>query len=82
MHPIESSERPSPAIAAPASSPAPADAGQGVGTLSAWDREQVEALTVLREMAYLADSKSPEGKALSIAVSVMSIRLQDRGIQA
>lgn len=34
MHPIEPSERPSPAIAAPASSPAPADAGQGVGTHS------------------------------------------------
>lgn len=32
MHPIPTSERPSPAIAAPASSPAPADAGQGVGT--------------------------------------------------
>lgn len=32
MHPLATSERPSPAIAAPASSPAPADAGQGVGT--------------------------------------------------
>ena len=82
MHPLATSLRPSPAIAASASSPAPAVAGQGVGTLSAWDREQVEALAVLREMAYLAASNSPEGKALSVAVSVMSIRLQDGGIQA
>ena len=32
MHPFTSTERPSPATAAPASSPAPADGGQGVGT--------------------------------------------------
>lgn len=34
MHPIPTSERPSPAITAPASSPAPAHAGQGVGTIA------------------------------------------------
>lgn len=35
MQPIEPTERPSPAISAPASSPAPAGAGRGVGTLHA-----------------------------------------------
>lgn len=33
MHPLKTLERPSSAIEAPASSPASADAGQGVGTI-------------------------------------------------
>lgn len=47
-----------------------------VGSL---DRERLDALRVLREMLYLSSSKTPEGEALSVAVTTLSILLQDRG---
>lgn len=82
MHPIPTSERPSPAIAAPASSPAPADAGQGVGTLSEFDQEELDALRVLVKMRERAKFNSPQHEALMHACCVLKLRLQDRGIQA
>jgi hypothetical protein len=54
--------------------------------LIAEDREQVEALAVLREMFYLQERQSLKGKARSAALSegifALHVRLVARGIDA
>ncbi|WP_159912005.1 hypothetical protein [Pantoea sp. 18069] len=82
MHPIATSERPSSAIAAPASLPAPADAGQGVGTINEFDQDELNALRVLIKMRERAKFNSPQHEALIHACCVLKLRLEDKGIRA
>jgi hypothetical protein len=69
-------QRPSDSLAAPA------EAGQGVGTLSQYDLDEIDALKVLRKMRQSVGIGSEAYGALLTATAILAVRLKDRGIQA